>query len=78
VLATKIPVLAGGLGSITSVKLKIGRRYEFDGRRRSFLSASCAAPAGFGSAIFPFARGSFLFTDGTRIDANLTRDCKVR
>lgn len=76
-LATKIPVLAGGLGSITAVKLKIGRRYSFAGRRRSFLSASCAAPAGFGLAIFPFARGSFRFTDGTRIDTTLTRDCKV-
>jgi hypothetical protein len=78
VLTTKIPVLAGGLGSITELGLTIGRRYEFDGRRRSFLSASCAAPEGLGAGIFTFARGSFGFADGTRIDANLTRDCKVR
>ncbi len=78
VLATRIPVLAGGLGSITDVKLKIGRRYSFRGERRSFLSASCAAPAGFGLAIFPFARGGFRFSDGTTIETTLTRDCKVR
>jgi hypothetical protein len=78
VLTTKIPVLAGGLGSITKLGLTIGRRYEFDGRRRSFLSASCAAPDGFVTGVFPFARGSFEFSDGTQIDANLTRDCKVR
>jgi hypothetical protein len=78
VLVTKIPVLAGGLGSITEVNLKIGRRYSFAGQRRSFLSASCAAPAGFSLAIFPFARGSFRFVDGTRMETTLTRDCKVR
>ena len=30
VLATKIRVPAGGLGSITAVKLKIGRRHSFE------------------------------------------------
>lgn len=77
-LATKIPVLAGGLGSITEVKLAIGRRYSYEGRRRSFLSASCAAPVGFESAPFAFARGSFHFVGGTDIEANLTRTCRVR
>jgi hypothetical protein len=79
VLATKIPVLAGGLGSITEVKLKIGRTYRFEGRRRSFLSASCAAPAGFESVpSFPFARGKFQFADETRISTPLNRECRVR
>lgn len=79
VLATKIPVLAGGLGSITAVKLKIGRRYDFRGERRSFLSASCSAPAGFESVpSFPFARGRFHFADGTRMVTPLNRDCRVR
>lgn len=78
VLATKIPVLAGGLGSITAVKLKIGRRYGSEGQRRSFLSASCALPAGFNSAPFAFARGSFEFADETRIQTPLSRTCRVR
>ncbi len=78
VLATKIPVLAGGLGSITSVKLKIGRSYSFQGQRRSFLSASCAAPAGFHRAPFPFARGVFHFADETEVKAPLSRFCSVR
>jgi hypothetical protein len=79
VLATKIPVLAGGLGSITAVKLKIGRRYSSDGQRRSFLSASCSAPAGFELVpSFPFARGTFHFADGTRMVTPLNRECRVR
>lgn len=78
VLATKIPVLAGGLGSITEVTLKIGRRYGFEGRRLSFLSASCAAPAGFTAAPFTFARGNFEFAGGPRIDPTINGECKVR
>jgi hypothetical protein len=77
-LTTKIPVLAGGLGSITKLSLKIGRSYRFEGRQRSFISASCAAPNGFPGAIFTFARGSFDFVDGRTIVTTLTRDCRVR
>ena len=61
-----------------AIKLKIGRNYTYRGQRRSFLSASCAAPAGFPGAIFPFARGSFHFADGRKLDTTLTRDCRVR
>ncbi|MDX6625877.1 MAG: hypothetical protein QOE56_866 [Solirubrobacterales bacterium] len=78
VLATKIPILAGGLASITKIKLEIGREYGYQGRRLSFISASCAAPAGFPGALFSFARGNFHFADGRTIVTTLTRDCRVR
>jgi hypothetical protein len=78
VLSTRIPVLAGGLGSITRIELRIGRRYGFQGQRRSYLSASCAAPAGFPGASFTFARGAFHFADGRTIKTVLTRNCEVR
>lgn len=77
-LSANIPVLAGGVGSITEVKLKIGREYGYRGKRRSFLSASCAAPAGFPGAVFTFARGKFHFADGREIETSLSRDCSVR
>lgn len=78
VLATKVPALAGGLGSITDIELKIGRTYRYQGQPRSFISASCAAPAGFSSALFPFARGSFRFAGGQGLDIPLIRTCRVR
>jgi hypothetical protein len=77
-LTAKVPVLAGGLGSITAVKLKIGRVYNFEGQRRSVISASCAAPNGFTRVFFPFARGKFHFEDGRVITTTLSRDCRVR
>jgi hypothetical protein len=78
VLSAKIPTLAGGLGSVTQIDLTIGRNYIFRGQRRSFISASCPAPAGFPGAVFSLARGSFYFADGKKIETTLARDCRVR
>jgi hypothetical protein len=78
VLSARIPTLAGGLGSVTQIDLKIGREYTYRGQTHSFLSASCPAPAGFTGASFTFARGSFHFADGKQIDTTLARACRVR
>jgi hypothetical protein len=78
VLAAQIPKIAGELGYVTEIDLKIGRRYRYRGLPRSLLSASCAAPAGFPGAIFNFAKGSFSFANGQRLTTTLTRDCRVR
>jgi hypothetical protein len=78
VLATRLPVLAAGAATVTGIKLTISRNYNYRGQRRSFLSASCAAPAGFNSAPFAFARGSFHFSDGKTVSVSLVRNCRVR
>jgi hypothetical protein len=78
ILAGDIPALASGLGSVSAIDLEIGRNYTYRGQRRSYISAACAAPAGFPGAIFSLARGNFSFGDGTNIAATLSRDCKVR
>jgi len=78
VLTTKVPTLAGGFGSITELQLRIGRNYTYRGKRRSYLSAACAAPAGFPGALFSFARGTFTFAGGRTLHTVLTRNCKVR
>jgi len=78
VLATRLPRLAGGLGSITDVHLRIGRTHRHRGQRRSLIAASCAAPPGFSIALFPFARARFRFADGKRLEVPLTRSCRVR
>jgi len=78
VLTTTVPKLAGGSASIVALKLKIGRRFRVGGERRSYLSAACAAPAGFPGAVFPFARSSFTFSDGRTMRTVLSRSCQVR
>lgn len=78
VLTTRIPRIAADIGYVTDISLSFGRRYRHRGEARSFISARCAAPAGFSGAIFAFARGSFSFADGRTLTQTLTRDCLVR
>lgn len=78
VLSTRIPRLASDLGYVTDVALKFDRTYRYKGEERSFLSARCAAPAGFPGAIFSFTKGTFAFAGGKRISTTLTRNCTVR
>jgi hypothetical protein len=59
-LKAHIPVVAGGAGSATAFDLKIGRRYTYEGRRKSFLSAGC--PTGSWAT-----KGTVRFSDQTRI-----------
>jgi hypothetical protein len=78
VFSTRIPTLAADLGYVTEINLTIGRRYRYAGKPRSFLSASCAAPAGFSGGPYQLAKTTFAFSDGTSLTSRLTRDCTVR
>jgi hypothetical protein len=78
VLRAQIPRLGGGLGSITEIDLTIGRRYSYAGKRRSYISAACGAPAGLNEVPFSFARGTFRFEGHSEIRETLSRTCQVR
>jgi hypothetical protein len=76
VLRASLPNLIGNSGYITGLSLTLGRNFSSHGQRRSYLSASCPAPAGFPGAVFPFARATFGFADRT-VTSVLNRNCKV-
>lgn len=59
-LQAHIPKIAGGAGSATAFSLKIGRRYTYQGQKKSFLTASC--PTGSWAT-----KGNLLFSDHTRL-----------
>jgi hypothetical protein len=59
-LKAHIPVVAGGAGSATAFDIKIGRRYTYKGRKKSFLTATC--PTGSWAT-----KGNLLFSDQTRL-----------
>jgi pimeloyl-ACP methyl ester carboxylesterase len=40
-ITATIPRIAGGAGSVTKFELKVGRKFSYEGRSRSFLTASC-------------------------------------
>jgi hypothetical protein len=59
-LATRIPKIAGGAGSATAFDLKIGRKFTYKGRKKSFLEAGC--PTGHW-----MTQGHVTFSDGTNL-----------
>jgi hypothetical protein len=78
VFSTRIPQLASDQGYVTDIDLTIGREYRYQGSERSFISASCAAPAGFTGAVYELAKATFSFAGGTQLTSRLPGDCKVR
>jgi len=78
VFSTHIPELASDRGYVTDIELEIGRQYSYRGDKRSFISASCAAPAGFSVAPYELAKASFAFAGGQRLVTRLPSNCKVR
>lgn len=65
-----LPPIFGGLGSITHVSAKIGRRFSVDGQRRSYVSARCS------DGILE-TRGRFAFADGTIIEGSVEKFCRA-
>jgi hypothetical protein len=59
-IAAKVPKIAGGAGSATMFDLKVGRKYTYKGKRKSFLVAGC--PTGTW-----LTKGDVKFSDGTKL-----------
>lgn len=77
-LVAQLPQSLSTWGKLTGIELKLDRRYSAAGKRRSYLSAGCPAPKGFGTVSFPLARTSFGFVGGPTLRGTLTRTCKAR
>ena len=66
--AFDVPPIAGGLGSLTRIDAKLGRRYDFHGRKLSYVSARC-------SDYVLQTEGYFGFADGTIIYGSAFKPC---
>jgi hypothetical protein len=67
----KIPVIAGGAGSITHFEMTIGRRFQREGKTRGFLEARCRQ--GHFAAV-----ASFRFADGRSMTGDFERPCTAK
>jgi len=66
-----LPPIAAGLGTLTHVEVKIGRRFSSGGQRRSYVSARCS------DGILQ-THGRFTFAEGTIIDGAVEKACTPR
>lgn len=77
VISGSLPDAVNHYGYVEEIALRLHRTYTYRGQRRSYLSASCAAPNGFSASAFPFARASMTFADDRTLSSALTRTCRV-
>jgi hypothetical protein len=66
-----LPPLAGGLGALSHIDVKIGRHYRANGKPRSYLSARC-------SDNILQTHGRFQFEDGTVISGQVEKFCRSK
>jgi hypothetical protein len=76
-LTATLPDVGEEWGYVTGFEVSLGRSYLFHGRQRSVLVAGCPAPAGFNSAPFTLARGTFHLADGSTRSRTLSGVCHV-
>jgi DNA-binding beta-propeller fold protein YncE len=77
-LSATLPKQLLNWGNLTGIEMTLSRRYGFKGTRKSYVTAGCPAPKGFGSAPFSLARTSFSFTGGASLSSTIDDVCKVR
>ena len=78
VLTAALPVALNRNGYLKRIILNLRRDFVYRGRRRSYLSAACGAPAGTNLGVFPFVRVGMTFADGRKLASTLIRSCTVR
>jgi hypothetical protein len=77
-LVAMVPRQTRRLVHITGFRLHLGRRYSHGGRRHSYLSGGCPAPAGFPGTTFPLVRAAYSFVGGTTLRSVIVRTCHAR
>jgi hypothetical protein len=77
VMSTALPPATRGWAYLTHFDMTLHRSYAYRGQRHSYVSAACSAPAGFDTALFPFARATYSFTGGQSLTTTVARTCQV-
>jgi len=78
VLTAALPISLNRNGYLKRIVLTLRRDFVYRGRRHSYLTAACGAPAGFTVGVFPFVKVGMTFADGRKLASTLIRTCTVR
>jgi hypothetical protein len=76
-LVATVPAGTRSTAHITAFSLHLHRLFDVGGRKRSYLSAGCPAPAGFTSATFSLLRASYAFVGEKTVSDTLVRTCRT-
>jgi hypothetical protein len=76
-LDASLPQSTSKWGYVTGISMTLGKTFTSHGKRHSYLSAGCPAPAGFGHALFDLSRAKLSFAGGQTVSSVLSRSCRV-
>ena len=76
-LAIVMPEIGDDWGYVTGFDLTLHRRYRYQGRRLSLVTATCPAPAGLDVVPFRAARGTFELADGQLLTHTVSGNCRA-
>lgn len=77
-LVARLPRALGPWPRLASFEMTLSRRFEYRGRRHSYLSASCPIPKALTAGFFSLARAGFTIAGGGHIGTAITRGCRGR
>jgi hypothetical protein len=78
VLVSAIPRNVGPWPHFAQFNIVISRRFRYQGRMHSYLSASCPLPPRFTSGLLSLARATFTVEDGPDATVETVRTCRAR
>jgi hypothetical protein len=78
VLVALIRRSAGPWPHVANFEMRVSRKFMYQGRRRSYLRASCPVPKGFTAGFLSFARATYTFAGGDQITTESVRSCSAR
>lgn len=78
VLIALIRRSAGPWPHVVNFQIAVGRRFSYDGRAHSYLSASCPVPENFSAGFLSLARATYTFQGGKKLNVEAVRSCRAR
>ncbi len=77
VLVSAIPTNVGPWPHFAQFNIVISRRFHYEGRSHSYLSASCPLPPRFTSGLLSLARATFSVADAPDLSVEAVRTCRA-
>ncbi len=78
VLVTTIRRSVGPWPHVSNFQIDVSRNFSHNGRRQSYLSASCPVPPHFTAGFLSFARAIYTFAGGRQLTTETVRSCRAR
>lgn len=77
-LVADLPSHLGPWPHFARFDLTLSRRFLYQGRQRSYLSASCPIPPRFTAGFFSLARVAYTLAGGREVSTGIARSCRAR